>query len=68
MAEKREKHRRLLTPTAQFPFCNMRGELIASERRFLPTRRVNDIEVKELSYKDFLSILRCGNSATPGTQ
>ena len=29
-----------------------------SERRRLPTRRVNDIEVKELSYEDLLSELR----------
>jgi hypothetical protein len=58
MVEKREKHRRLLTPTAQFPFCNMRGELIVYERRRLPTRRLCDIEVKELSYRDFLSELR----------
>ena len=58
MVDKRENHRRLLTPTTQFPLCNMRGELIVSERRRLPTRRLNDIEVKELSYKEFLSKLR----------
>jgi hypothetical protein len=57
MVEKREKQRRLLTPTAQFPFCNMRGEVIVSERRRLPTRRVNDIEVKELGCLDFISAL-----------
>ena len=57
MVEKREKHRRLFTPTTQFPFCNMKGEIIESERRRLPTRRLNDIEVKELSYMDFLSEL-----------
>ena len=55
MVEKREKHRRLLTPATQFPFCNMRGELIAFERRRLPTRRLNDIEVKEISLDDFIS-------------
>ena len=55
MDEKREKHRRLLTPTAQFPFCTMRGEFIESERRRLPTRRVNDIEVKEISIDEFIS-------------
>jgi hypothetical protein len=58
MVEKREKHRRLLTPTAQFPFCNMRGEFIVSERRRLPTRRLNDIEVKEISIDEFVSGLR----------
>jgi hypothetical protein len=57
MIEKREQHRRLLTPTAQFPFCTMRGELIESERRRLPTRRVNDIEVEGLSFLDYLELL-----------
>ena len=42
MVEKREKHRRLLTPTAQFPFCNMRGELIVYERLRLPQGRIHD--------------------------
>ena len=55
MIEKREKLRRLLTPTVQFPFCTMRGEFIESERRRLPTRRVNDIEVKEISIDEFIS-------------
>ena len=55
MIEKREQHRRLLTHTAQFPFCTMRGEFIESERRRLPTRRVNDIEVNEISCLDFIS-------------
>jgi len=67
MVEKRENQRRLLTPTTQFPFCNMSGELITSERRRLPTRRLNDIEVKELSFKEFLSELRWSNFATPDT-
>jgi len=57
MVEKRENHRRLLTPATQFPFCNMRGELITFERRRLPTRRLNDIEVKEISLDDFISEL-----------
>ncbi len=57
MVEKREKHRRLLIPTTQFPFCTMRGEFIVSERRRLPTRRLNDIEVKEISLDDYISEL-----------
>jgi hypothetical protein len=57
MIEKREQHRRLLTPTAQFPFCTMRGEFIESERRRLPTRRAYDIEVEELSFLDYLEFL-----------
>ena len=55
MIEKREQHRRLLTPTVEFPFCTMRGEFIESERRRLPTRRVNDIEVEEITIEEFIS-------------
>jgi len=55
MVEKREKHRRLLMPTTQFPFCTMRGDVIVSERRRIPTRRLNDIEVKEISLDDYYS-------------
>jgi hypothetical protein len=58
MVEKREKHRRLFIPTTQFPFCTMRGDFIVSERRAVPTRRLNDIEVKEISLDDFISELR----------
>jgi hypothetical protein len=58
MVEKREKHRRLLIPTTQFPFCTMRGDFIVSERRRIPTRRVNDIEVKEISLDNHISDLR----------
>jgi hypothetical protein len=57
MVDKRVNHRRLLTPTTQFPFCTMRGEFIVSERRRLPTRRVNDIEVKEICLDDYMSEL-----------
>jgi hypothetical protein len=35
----------------------MRGEFIVSERRRIPTRRVNDIEVKEISLDDYISDL-----------
>jgi hypothetical protein len=58
MVEKREKHRRLLIPTTQFPFCIMRGDFIVSERRRIPTRRANDIEVKEISLDNHISDLR----------
>jgi hypothetical protein len=58
MVEKREKHRRHYRTVTRFPLRTLGGDLITSERRMLPTRRLNDIEVKELSYKDFLSELR----------
>jgi len=54
MIEKREKHRRHYKPISQFPLNSQRDGLVLSERRRLPTRRVNDIEVKEISYEDFI--------------
>ena len=57
MDEKRNTRRRQYIPTTRFPLHTQRGDLIASERRRLPTRRVNDIEVKELSCLDFIAEL-----------
>lgn len=57
MVEKREKHRRRFIPITRFPLHTQRGDFIDSERRMLPTRRVNDIEVKELSCLDFIAEL-----------
>ena len=57
MIEKRTGHRREYKPVTRFPL-NSRGDgLVLSERRKLPTRRVNDIQVKELSCQDFISEL-----------
>jgi hypothetical protein len=58
MVEKRNTRRRQYICLSRFPLHTLRGDLIASERRRLPTRRVNDIEVKELSCQDFISELR----------
>jgi len=55
MTGKRTKHRRKYKPVTLFPQHSQRDGLVLSERRRLPTRRVNDIEVKELSYQDFIS-------------
>ena len=55
MVEKREKHRRHYKPVTRFPLNSERDGLVLSERRRLPTRRLNDIEVKELSCQDFIS-------------
>jgi len=55
MTEKRTKHRRQYNPVTLFPLNSQTDGLVLSERRRLPTRRVNDIEVKELSYQDFIS-------------
>jgi hypothetical protein len=58
MVEKREKHRRRFIPVTRFPLNTHFGDLILSERRMLPTRRVNDIQVKELSCQDFIAGLQ----------
>jgi hypothetical protein len=58
MVEKRNKHRRQFIPVTRFPLNTQMGGLVVFERRRLPTRRVNDIEVKELSCLDFISELR----------
>ncbi len=57
MLEKRCNHRRQYIPTSRFPLNIPSGEIVLSERRMLPTRRVNDIEVKELSCQDFIAEL-----------
>jgi hypothetical protein len=58
MVEKREKHRRRFIPVTRFPLLSTQSGLITSERRRLPTRRLNDIEVKEISIDEFVSGLR----------
>ena len=55
MVEKREKHRRHYEPVTEFPLHTRRGDLIPSERRRLPTRRLNDIEVEEITIQEFIS-------------
>jgi hypothetical protein len=54
MVERREKHRRDYKTTTQFPLQTYTGEVVTSERRRLPTRRVNYIQV-ELDYLKFLA-------------
>jgi hypothetical protein len=58
MVEKREKHRRRFIPATRSPLHTPGGDLITSERRMLPTRRLNDIEVKEISIDEFKSGFR----------
>jgi len=55
MEERRIMQRRKCTPTPPFPLRTGKGGLIAYDRRSLPTRRVNDIEVHEISYRDFVT-------------
>ena len=58
MVEKRGKHRRHYKPITLFPLNSKRDGLVLTERRRIPTRRLNDIEVKELSCLDFISGLQ----------
>ena len=55
MVERREMRRRRYIPYTRFPLRNYKGDLIKSERRRIPTRRLNDIAVKELSYDEFFA-------------
>jgi len=55
MANKRKNHRRRFVPFTRSPLNTSSGDLITSERRMMPTRRLNDIEVKEITYADFSS-------------
>jgi len=57
MVEKRKNHRRHYIPKTRFPLHTQAGDLVTAERRQLPTRRVNDIEVKEISCLDYISEL-----------
>jgi hypothetical protein len=55
MVEKREMRRRRYIPYTRFPLHNYKGELIRFERRRIPTRRLNDIQVRELSYEELFA-------------
>jgi hypothetical protein len=55
MTEQRRIHRRQFIPITRFPLHTPRGGLVTSERRRLPTRRLNDIVVREISFDEFIS-------------
>ena len=55
MIEKRKDHRRHYQTHTDFPLFDCRREVIESERRLRPTRRVNDITVEEIDCSDFIS-------------
>ena len=57
MKNRRIKEHRIFTAITQFPLLTQQGNSIISDRRRLPTRRINDIKVEELSYRDFIAIL-----------
>jgi hypothetical protein len=55
MVVKREKYRRHYKPVTQFPLSSKKDGMVLYERSRLPTRRLNHIEVKELSCLDFIA-------------
>ncbi len=55
MFERRKIHRRHYEVYKGFPLYSNRGELIESDRRYLPTRRINDISVEEIDCSEFIS-------------
>jgi len=55
MTERRKIHRRHYQARTDFPLFNRRREIIESDRRHLPTRRINDISVEEVAYSELLS-------------
>jgi hypothetical protein len=57
MEERRVTQRRKCTLTPPFPLHTGKGGLLPYDRRSLPTRRVNDFQVEEISYREFLSRL-----------
>ena len=59
MVERRRNgQRRKFIRNTEFPVRTQEGKVIVSDRRRLPTRRINDIEVKELSCREFLAELQ----------
>ena len=54
MIERRTTHRRRYQASTHFPLMDQHQGLVASDRRHLPTRRVNDILVEEVECSDYL--------------
>ena len=57
MQERRKTQRRGNETPGDFPFYTRNGEAIESDRRHLPDRRMDNIEVEEISCEDFISEL-----------
>jgi hypothetical protein len=57
MQERRHHQRRGDGQPCHFPFLCDDGEMIATDRRLLPDRRLENISVEEISYEDFISEL-----------
>ena len=58
MKERRKTHRRNDRNTPYYPIRDGDGVLVDSDRRRLPTRRLNDIGVTEITCSEFISGMR----------
>ena len=56
MTERRKAERRSLDSKAIFPLF-LGGGCVEVERRYRPTRRLNDISVNEVDCMDYISVL-----------
>ena len=55
MQERRKTHRRYNEKTCVFPQYLGNGDVVDTDRRNIPERRLNDITVEELSCEDVIS-------------
>ena len=55
MIERRKTHRRNYRKIPYYPIRDGDGILVDSDRRRLPTRRLNDISVTEITCSEFIS-------------
>ena len=55
MQERRKSQRRRNDQASAFPFYTEDGKAVESDRRHLPDRRMDNIEVEEISREDFIS-------------
>jgi hypothetical protein len=57
MQERRHNQRRSDAQARSFPYRRGDGELVESDRRYLPDRRLDSLSVEEISCEDFISEL-----------
>jgi hypothetical protein len=55
MQERRKIERRINQQTCIFPLLTNRGEVVESDRRVLPDRRLDNISVEEISCEDAIA-------------
>jgi hypothetical protein len=58
MEERRVTQRRECTPVTGLPLHTPSGELVTEERRRVPARRLNDIQVEAPGFLDYISRLQ----------